>query len=439
MKRGLRRRGGKPSLKREINFFTAVMYGIGIILGAGVYALIGEAAGMAGNSVWLSFTFGAVVATFTGLSYMELISMFPKSAAEYTYVKNAFRNRLLAFNVGWVEILADLIAASAVALGFAGYMHALFGVPVVPAAMGLIAVMSFVNFWGIGESTRLNVVFSLVEVGGLLFVIAIALLFGHYGSVDYLEMPNGITGTLSAAALIFFAYIGFEDIANLSEESKAPRKMLPKALLASVAITTAIYIAVSAAVVSLVGWEQLAESKAPLAFAVSSVLGERAFWLMSVIALFATANTVLITMIVGSRMMYGMAKDGSLPKQFAMVHSKRFTPWVSVVAAMIVAMGFVLLGQIDLVAGVTDLGTFYIFVFVNAAVIILRYRMPSAKREFKTPLNIGKFPLVPLFGLVSALMLASHLSFEAMSIGALVVASGVVVYLLYTRKAANAL
>ena len=434
MKRGLRRHGRKPGLKREINFFTAVMYGIGIILGAGIYALIGEAAGMAGNSIWLSFTFGAVVATFTGLSYMELISMFPKSAAEYTYVKNAFRNRLLAFNVGWVEILADLIAASAVALGFAGYMHALFGVPVVPAAMGLIAVMSFVNFWGMRESARLNVVFSLVEVGGLLFVIAIALLFGHYGSVDYLEMPNGITGTLSAAALIFFAYIGFEDIANISEESKAPRKMLPKALLVSVAITTAIYIAVSAAAVSLVGWEQLAESKAPLAFAVSSVLGERAFWLMSVIALFATANTVLITMIVGSRMMYGMAKDGSLPKQFAMVHPKRFTPWVSVVAAMIVAMGFVLLGQIDLVAGVTDLGTFYIFVFVNAAAIILRYRMPSAKREFKTPLNIGKFPLVPLFGLVSALILASHLSFEAMTIGALIVASGVVVYLLYIRK-----
>jgi APA family basic amino acid/polyamine antiporter len=436
MKRGLHRRGRKPGLKREINFFTAVMYGIGIILGAGIYALIGEAAGMAGNSVWLSFTFGAVVATFTGLSYMELISMFPKSAAEYIYVKNAFRNRLLAFNVGWVGILAGLIAASAVALGFAGYMHALFGVPVVPAAIGLIAVMSFVNFLGMGESARLNVVFSLVEVGGLLFVIAIALLFGHYGSVDYLEMPYGITGTLSAAALIFFAYIGFEEIANISEESKAPRKMLPKALLASVAITTALYIAVSMAAVSLVGWEQLAESKAPLAFAVSSVLGERAFWLMSVIALFATANTVLITMIVGSRMMYGMAKDGSLPNQFAMVHSKRFTPWVSVVAAMIVSMVFVLLGQIDLVASVTDLGTFYVFVVVNAAAILLRYRMPNARREFRMPLNVGRFPLISFFGLVSALILASHLSFEAMSIGALVVASGVIVYLLYTRKAA---
>lgn len=424
----------KLKLKRDVGFWSATIYGIGIILGAGVYALVGEAAGMAGNSLWMSFVFAAIVSAFTGLSYMELISMFPKSAAEYNYVKNAFKSKLLAFNVGWIEIFADIIAASAVALGFAGYFHALFGAPVMLTAIALIFIMSIVNFWGIKESARLNAVFTAVEVGGIVFVIILALFFGHYGSVNYLEMPYGITGTLSAAALIFFAYIGFEDLANIGEETKNPTRTLPKALLTSVVITSVLYILVGTAVVSLVDWQELAKSKSPLALAVSSVLGGQAFWLMSIVALFATANTVLVTLIVGSRMMYGMSTDGSLPRALSRIHRKRSTPWIAVFVSMALAMAFVLLGQIKIVASITDLGTFYIFIFVNAAAIALRYRMPKVRRTFRTPLNIGRFPLVPFFGLLSSFILVSHLSMESILIGLGVVVTGVVVYMIYSGK-----
>jgi len=424
----------KVGLKRDVSLTAAILYGVGIILGAGVYALIGEAAGLAGNSVWLAFVLAAAVSAFTGLSYMELISMFPRSAAEYIYVKNAFQNKLLAFNVGWVEIFADVIATSAVSLGFAGYFHAVFGTPIVLTALALIFIMSFVNFWGIKESARINVIFSIVEIAGLVFIVLLALFFGHYGSVNYLEMPHGITGTLSAAALIFFAYIGFEDLANISEEVKDARKNVPKALLASVVITTVIYVLVGMAVVSLVGWEELAASKAPLALAVSSVFGEGGFWLMSIIALFATANTVLIGLIVGSREMYGMSRDDSLPKMLSRIHRKRRTPWIAVIATAIFAMAFVLFGHINIVASITDLGTFYIFIFVNAAAIALRYRMPKAKRMFRTPLNIGRFPLIPLFGLLSSLILVSHLKVEAILIGLGVAAAGVIVYLIIKKK-----
>lgn len=424
----------KLELKRDVSLFTAIMYGVGIILGAGVYALIGEAAALAGNSVWLSFVFAAVVAAFTGLSYMELISMFPKSAAEYVYVKNAFQNKMLAFNVGWIEIFADTIAASAVSLGFAGYFNALFGTPIVLTALVLIFIMSVINFWGIKESSRLNVIFTVVEIAGLLFIVLLALYFGRYGSVNYLEMPHGLGGTLSAAALIFFAYIGFEDLANISEEVKDARKNVPKALMISVVITTVIYILIGLAVVSLVSWQDLAASKAPLAFAVSSVLGERAFWAMSIIALFATANTVLICMIVGSRMMYGMGRDGSLPKALSKIHKKRRTPYVAVFATMILAMSFVLLGNISVVASITDVGTFYIFIFVNASAIVLRYRMPEKKRTFRTPLNIGKFPVIPFIGLLSSLILVYYLDINAIVIGLGAVLAGVVVYLIYTRR-----
>ncbi len=424
----------KLKLKREVTLFTAVLYGIGIILGAGVYALVGEAAETAGNAVWMSFVIAAAVSAFTGLSYMELISMFPKSAAEYYYIKNAFKKDWLAFNIGWIEIFADVIATSAVSLGFAGYFYALFGTPIVWSALGLIFVMSVVNFWGIKQSADINTVFSLIEVFGLLFVIGLALYYGHYGTVNYLEMPYGVGGVVSAAALIFFAYIGFEDLANISEEVKNPRKNVPRALMISVLITTVIYVLVGMAVVSLTDWHVLAESKAPLATAVSTVLGDNAFVMMSVIALFATANTVLIGLIVGSRAFYGMSMDGTLPKSLCKIHKTRRTPYVAVLLTMLLSMAFVLFGHLNLVASITDFGTFFVFIFVNLAAIGLRYTRPKAKRSFKIPINIGKFPVIPFLGLLTSIILMTHLSTESIAIGFGAVAFGFVLYILYNRK-----
>lgn len=270
----------------------------------------------------------------------------------------------------------------------------------------------------------------MIEISGLIFIVVLALLYGHYGSVDYLEMPQGISGTLRASALIFFAYIGFEDLANISEEVKSPRKNVPKALLASIIITTVIYVLVGIAVVSLVSWQDLAGSNAPLALAVSSVLGSHGFTLMSMIALFATANTVLVGLIVSSREIYGMSRDGSLPQALSRIHPRHRTPWIAVVVSMIFSMAFVLFGHINIVASITDLGTFYIFVFVNASAIALRYRMPQVTRMFRTPLNIGRFPLIPFLGLLASLLLVSHLSMEAILIGLGAALVGVVAYLI---------
>ncbi|MCX6820781.1 MAG: APC family permease, partial [Candidatus Aenigmarchaeota archaeon] len=231
MKRVPRRLSTNPKLKRGLGIWEATIYGIGIILGAGIYALIGEGIALTGNSIWLSFTLAAAVAALTGLSYMELITIFPRAAAEYTYVKHAFRNRVLAFNIGWMEIFAGVVANTTVALGFASYLNVLTGFPVLAGAACLLVVMSLINFWGIEESAKLNTLFTLTELSGLVLVIILAAVFGRFGSVDYMEMPNGITGTIGAASLIFFAYLGFQEMANISEESKNPRKILPKALL----------------------------------------------------------------------------------------------------------------------------------------------------------------------------------------------------------------
>jgi APA family basic amino acid/polyamine antiporter len=414
------------NLKRTVGLFTLTMYGVGIILGAGVYALVGKAAGEAGNSLWLSFLIASIVSVFTGLSYMELMSMFPRSAAEYVYVKHSLRSRLAAFSVGWIEIFADVVAASAVAIGFGGYFAGLFGGHLVVVALALIAVLSIVNFWGIAESTKLNVIFSLVEISGLLIVIATAI--PHIGSVNYVEMTQGIAGVFSASALIFFAFIGFEDIANIAEETKQPKKTAPRALLFSVIITTVIYVLVAISTVSLVGHEQMAASTAPLALAVSQVFGQDAFTLMSVIALFATANTVLILLIVGSRIIYGMSSDGSLPQILSRIHKSRRTPWVAVLFVMLCTMLFALLGNIKVIASVADFCTFAVYCFVNASLIILRYKEPDRKRVFKVPLNVGKFPIIPFLGLVTIVLLAANLEPFTILLGFIILFAAVPLY-----------
>ena len=416
----------EPKLKRAVGLFTLTMYGVGIILGAGVYAIIGKASGEAGNAVWLSFLVASLVSTFTGLSYMELMSMFQRSAAEYIYVKHSLGSRLGAFVVGWIEIVADIVAASTVAIGFAGYFVGLFGGHLVVVAIALIAVLSIVNFWGIAESTKLNVVFSLIEVFGLLIVIVTAI--PRIGTVNLMEMSGGITGVLSASALIFFAFIGFEDIANIAEETRQPERTAPRALLFSLITTTTIYVLVGISAVSLVSHEQLAASTAPLALAISEVLGSSAFTLMAVIALFATANTVLVLLIVGSRMIYGMSIDGSLPKMLSRVHKGRRTPWVAVLVIMLCAMLFVLLENIEVVASIADFSTFVVYFFVNASLIILRYKEPHRERLFKTPLNIGRFPIIPFFGLLTIFLLAANLEPFTILLGLIILLAAVPSY-----------
>ncbi|NIV43694.1 amino acid permease [Candidatus Bathyarchaeota archaeon] len=413
-------------MKREIGLFEITSWGVGIILGAGVYVLVGEASGIAGNAVWLSFLIGAMVAVLTGLSYAELSSMFPKEAAEYVYVKTACGCKILSFVIGWLIILTGTISVATVALGFAGYFQSLFGFPRLAAAVILITLLSYINFSGIKESTRVNILFTVVEIAGLVFIVSIGA--GSLGKVDLLEAPNGIAGILSAAALIFFAYLGFEDIVNVAEETKNPEKAIPKALVFSIIITTCLYVLVASAVVSLADWEALGGASAPLAFAASQALGENAFTAMSIVALFATSNTVLIMLVVGSRMIYGMANEGAFPRKLSRLHTKTGTPFLAILVTMFASIAFVFLGDLELVASLTSFGAFITFAFVNASLIYIRYRRAELKRPFKVPLNIGKFPITGFLGLLSCLLLVLQFNTTIILSGSLFLVVGLVLY-----------
>ncbi len=421
----------KPKLKRALGLLHVTAYGVGIILGAGIYAIIGKGAGVAGNALWLAFVIGAFIAGLTGLSYAELGTMFPKEAAEYVYMRKAFKKRYPAFLIGWLILIIGTVAAATVSLGFGGYLEALTGIPIIAGAILLVLGCSLLNFWGIKESATFNIIFTIIESVGLILIIIFAA--NYFGSVDYLEMPTGLGGVFTAAVLVFFAFVGFEDIVNLAEETKKPKEVIPKALVLSIIITTVLYILVSMAAVSVVPWNVLAESTAPVADVAEAAVPGTSL-LLSVIALFATANTVLILMIVESRMAWGMARERSLPKLLSKLHPKRKTPWVAIILIAIIALSAIVSGNIRTIAEVTDLGVFIIFISVNSSLIWLRYKSPNRKRPFKVPLNIGWFPVLPAIAIAITVGMFSFFNLHVALIGLGIIIAGTIVYYILTKN-----
>jgi len=412
-----------PPLKRELGLLEVTLSGVGIILGAGVYVLIGQAAGLAGNAIWLAFGLSAIMALLTGLSYAELSSMFPKAGAEYDYVTNAFNSRL-AFVIGWLVFLSGVLAAATVALGFAGYFTALTSIPVLISALALLIVLTALLAYGVKETAKVAVISTLIEVSGLVIIIAIGL--PHLGSVNYWEMPQGYSGVFAASALIFFAYQGFESMVKFSEETKKPEITVPKALILALAISVILYVLVALSVVSVLGWQQLAVSNAPFADVVYGTLGPDAAVIIAIIALFATANTALMSMYASSRILYGMAGSSFLTTGLAWVHPARRTPWIAIIICGVLSGMLIFAGDIAFIANVTNFTLFITFIVINAAVIVLRYHSPHTPRPFRIPCSIGKLPLVPVAGIVFCIFLLAVQDLAVLTLGLVLTGVGVV-------------
>ncbi|KAF1078026.1 APC family permease [Methanogenium sp. MK-MG] len=407
-----------PSLRRSLTFPAVVLSGVGVILGAGIYALIGEAAAVAGNAIWISFVLAALIASFTGLSYMELSSMFPGASAEYEYSRQPFGN-MIAFLVGCMVILSGIVGAATVALGFAGYFAGATGAPVLPVAVCLLILLTIILLTGIRQSAAFVIVFTLIEAGGLIGIIIIGL--PYIGSVDYFAAPEGVPGIFAAAALIFFAYQGFEEIVKLSDETVRPERTIPAALLMAIGITIVLYIAVSISVVSIGGYEAIAGSQNPFAqIAGQAIPG--GYMLFTVIALFATANTALLMMLASSRILYGMAKKQTLPAVIAYVHPGRQTPVVAIVGAALISMVFLLPGNIRDVALIANFTLFITFIVINAAVIRLRRTMPDAPRPYRVPGTVGSVPVPAVLGIVTCLFFLFQLDWQIILVGIALIA-----------------
>ena len=422
----------KPKLKRRVSLFALTAYGVGNVLGAGIYALIGDVVGTTGNLSWLAFILASITGAFTGLSYAELSAMYPKSAAEFVYTEEAFKKRDLSFILGWIIIFSGIFSAATVALGFANYLSTLFGISsvflTIIFAILLIIILSIINFVGIKTSTRTNILFTLIEASGLIIIIII----GFFGTEEpnYFTLPTGSSFTVifSAVALIFFAYIGFEDIANIAEEVKEPHKNLPKAIIYSIIITTILYCFTAISIVSILDYSTIAASDAPLKDVAETILGPFGGILLSLIALFATANTVLIMLIVTSRMMYGMARDKALPKGLKKISPKHRTPILAILFTMVFTIIPVFLVDISIVADATVFGVLITFILVNISLIALRKSKPDMERPFKLKPNIKWVPIIALLGAITCIGLLFTFKLLTIIIQSIIIVCGIIVF-----------
>jgi len=283
----------------------------------------------------------------------------------------------------------------------------------------------------------MNTIFAVITAGGLGLIIFLGVTFGSAESVDYLEAPNGTTGIVLAFILIFFAFIGFEDMANVAEEVKRPKKTLPRAIILCILITGVIDVLVSLSSVRILNWEELGQSTAPLADVAFKALGIEGKITLSIIALFATASTVLITLVAGARILYGMARSRSLPFLLSKIHSKTKTPWIAVIGIFVASIAFSFIGDIVIVANIAVFAIVVTFAMVNLSVILLRYVQPEVERPFRVPVNIGKFPILPLFGLGATIYMAFQFELEIVAVGLAIIAAGVIFYLIYNRRYQN--
>ncbi len=411
-------------LKRRLGVVSATLMGVGVILGAGIYVIVGVAAGWAGNAVWLSFLIAAAVAALAGISYARLGRLHPKNAPEYQYLNIAF-GQIPGFLAGWMVLWATVISTSAVALGFAGYLEHLFDMPITAGAIGIILVASVVVLIGIGESVIMAGILTAIEVLGLVIIIGIGV--PHLGNVNVLEIPMGMTGIITAASLVFFAYIGFEGMANLSEEMKKPERDLPKAIVLALGISTVLYIMVALAAVSVVGWSELSKSGAPLAIVAAKALGTNANVLITAIALASTANTVIILMVSASRAMWAMSCASVLPKVLCVIGEKRRTPWATILVVGLVTTLFAVIGNIETVAEFTNFAILLAFAGVHASLIKIFGLSNHPKFELKNVLlNI----VLPGLGLIIALFLAISAGWQAALLSGILLVIGVITHLI---------
>jgi basic amino acid/polyamine antiporter, APA family len=403
-------------LKPVLGPIQLVFYGVGVIVGAGVYSVIGTAAGLAQQQLWVSFAVGAGVAFLTAISYAEMATSYPEAGAEYIYVRRAWpKADWLSFGVGVVILLGSAATAATVAMAFGGYLRAFVDLPPALSALALLIVCTAFNMWGMRESSWANMLFTSIEVGGLLLVIAAG--SAREDAAPPIEAQPAI---MSAAALLFFVYLGFEEIANLIEEVRHPSRDIPLALFLSMAITTVLYVLVAIAVVHMASPADLALSGAPLATALNTVWPRLAN-VLSGVALFATANTVLVTVIAASRLTFSMARDGEIHGIFAGLLPRRQTPWVAAVLSLVMAAALLPIGSIKILAEMSSFAALVAFLTVNLALITLRYKHPHHVRPFRVPGAIGRMPVLPLAAVASIILLMIYFDWQIYLAGSIAV------------------
>lgn len=422
-------------LQRSLGFWGATTIGIGAIIGTGIFVLVGVASGIAGPAVIISFIIAGAVALLSGLSTAELSSFIHEAGGSYIYTTKAF-GRFPGFIVGWMKSFDYIVGASAVSVGFAAYFTYFVGIPSSTANLVVIGtiwpiVLMTLNLRGIKEASWVNSLLVVLKIIALLvFIItcAVAILAsGDYSNYQPF-IPEGFSGIMSGAAIIFFAFIGFNTIAIMAEEIKDPERNVPRAILFSFAVCTAIYIGVAIVAVGVVNWQLLGTSSAPLEYALRTVTdNDFILQYVAISALFATTSVIMSSIMGASRALFAMARQDVIPSRLSKI-SRQNVPALTVLLSGIIISGIVLLsnGDLELLASIFNFGTLLTFFFINLSLIRLRKTMPDVPRRFKVPF----YPYTPVFAMISCIGIAFYLKPSAVVTASFFLIIGVGVYIL---------
>ncbi|MDQ3307370.1 MAG: APC family permease [Actinomycetota bacterium] len=429
----------QPELKRVMGPKLLLLFIVGDILGTGVYALTGDVAAEVGGAAWLPFLVAFAVATVTAFSYLELVTKYPQAAGAALYTHKAFGIHFVTFLVAFAVMCSGITSASTASRAFASNLAAGFGADDVSAgtvtliAVGFMLLVAAVNFRGVSESVKANVVLTMVELSGLLIVILIGIYAFTGDAVDFSRVvafdtpddKNVFLAVTTATSVAFFAMVGFEDSVNMAEETKEPSRIFPKIMLTGLGITGVIYVLVSICAVALVPVGELAASETPLlevvrAGAPNLPMDE----IFPFITVFAVSNSALINMMMASRLLYGMGKQAILPPALSRVHPVRRSPWVAIIVTTVIAVGLITgIGFVSedatlTLGGTTALLLLSVFAVVNVAVLVLRREDASPDGTSRNdPTGIKPNPdhfraptLLPYVGVISCVYLVTPLS-----------------------------
>ena len=383
---------------------------LGDVLGSGIYALIGVMAASVGGAFWTSFVVGVSAAMLTGFAYAELITKYPQAAGAALYVSRAFQNRFLTFLITFCTVAASLAATGALALAFSGYfielVQSFLSVSLLVAALVFVVVLAYINFRGISESVKANLAMSIIELTGLALILLIGgvVLFGGDANLsrpfEFNEGGNPALLALTGAALAFFAMTGFENAANVAEETQNPSRVYPRALLGGMATAGFIYLVIAFVASMVVPTGQLAGSEVALLTVVQTGPIPFPGWIFSIIACVAITNTCLVSLITNSRIMYGMAKEGIVPRIFARTNQSRRTPLVAIIFTTIIALILIVgVGEagVNTLANATVAFLLAVFALVCLCALILRrdnldhehYTAPTALLYLGVVVNVA--------------------------------------------------
>ncbi|MBI4018761.1 MAG: amino acid permease [Candidatus Aenigmarchaeota archaeon] len=426
-------------LRRTVGVWGATSVGIANIIGAGIFVLSGVAAGIAGPSVILSFFIAGFIALMTALSAAELSSLITETGASYAFTKKAF-GRFWSFLVGWFKYFDYTVGAAAVSVGFAAYFAAFFGMngptALALSAVGLPVALTILNLIGVRETARATAAMVFVKVFALVLLVMLGIFYlgQNFNASHYTPFfVNGLGGTLEAAAVVFFAFLGFNTVSMMSEETKNPEKTIPRALMIAFFVSFILYMAIAVVEIGVLDWNTMGSTASPLIELAAALTSNRMFMdFIAFSAMVATGSVALSSMIGGTRTSYVMGRDGLLPRQFESV-SKRFgTPYISILVSgmIITVLAGLFADNIALIVSIVNFGSLFTYMFTHLSLIRLRHLMPKAKRHFRVP----AYPVVPIIGIISCLFFMFYLSVDAKVAAMLWAAIGIVAYAVFHTK-----